>query len=247
MENSLIFELFEELPRQGPGADACTEKMFSLLPDVPAAPTILDIGCGTGVQTLALATFARDAVITAIDVYQPYLDILKKNSDERGLGQRITTKCTSMDDLPFGPEFFDIIWAEGSVFVMGFFEGIRYWKQFLKTGGYLALSELVWFTDRPSPGTREFFGQQYPAMTTVRGNEDKINAAGYTLLSSFNFPDSAWWSNYYDPFEIRLAEFENIYAGNDEARALVEVSRKEISLFREHSDEYGYRFFLLQK
>ncbi len=247
MEDSLIFKLFEGLPRQGPGADACTEKMFSMLPDVPAAPKILDIGSGTGAQTLALATLVRDAVITAIDVYQPYLDTLKKNSDDRGLGQQITTKCTSMDDLPFSPGFFDIIWAEGSVFVMGFFEGISYWKNFLKPGGYLALSDLVWFTDMPSPGTIDFFGQEYPAMTTIRSNENQINAAGYTLLSSFNFPDSAWWSNYYDPFEIRLVEFEKIYAGNDEARALVNVSRKEISLFREHSDEYGYRFFLLQK
>jgi hypothetical protein len=45
-------------------------------------------------------------------------------------------------------------------------------------------------------------------MNTVRDNEGLINAAGYTILYSFSFPDSAWWSTYYDPFEIRLAEYE---------------------------------------
>ena len=247
MEDSLIFKLYEGLPRQGPGSDQCTKKMFSMIPGVPDEPRILDIGCGTGTQTLALAELSGDAIITAVDVYQPFLDTLKKNGGMRGLGHRITTKCASMDNLPFDPGFFDIIWAEGSVFVMGFSNGIRYWKDFLKPGGFLALSDLVWFSDNPSPETREFFRMEYPAMTNARGNEDMINAAGYTFISSFSFPDSAWWKNFYEPFEIRLAEFEKIYAGNDEAMALVEVSRKELAIFRAHSDEYGYQFFLMQK
>jgi ubiquinone/menaquinone biosynthesis C-methylase UbiE len=246
MEESLIFKLFEGVPRQGPGSDLCTKKMFSLVPVVPNAPEILDIGCGTGAQTLTLARLARNASVTAVDVYSPYLATLKKKAEEKGLDNRIATICASMDDLPLEKGFFDIIWAEGSVFVMGFSEGIRYWKNLLKPGGYLALSELVWFTDTPSSDTREFFREQYPALTTITGNKDMINAAGYTLISSFSFPASVWWDNYYTPLKKRLDEFEKMYTGNNEAMALVEVLRKEISLFRDHSNEYGYQFFLLK-
>ncbi|MEI6292389.1 MAG: class I SAM-dependent methyltransferase [Methanomicrobiales archaeon] len=246
MQELLIFKLFEGIPRQGPGSDLCTEKMFSLVPVIPNAPEILDIGCGTGAQTLTLARIARNARVTAVDVYTPYLATLKKKAEENGLSNRITTICASMDDLPLETGYFDIIWAEGSVFVMGFSEGIRYWKNLLKPGGYLALSEMVWFTDTPSYDTREFFREQYPAMTTITGNTDMVNAAGYTLLSSFSFPASVWWDNYYIPLEKRLDEFERMYTGNDEAMALVEVLRKEIALFRDHSTEYGYQFFLLK-
>ncbi|MEZ5335151.1 MAG: hypothetical protein R2741_07905 [Methanolobus sp.] len=35
---------------------------------------------------------------------------------------------------------FDVIWAEGSIFILGLEKGISYWKQFLKDGGYMALT-----------------------------------------------------------------------------------------------------------
>lgn len=37
-----------------------------------------------------------------------------------------------MDDLPFEEEAFDLIWAEGSVFVMVFEAGIQCWRAFLR-------------------------------------------------------------------------------------------------------------------
>jgi len=70
MDDSYLFTLFEGLDRQGPGSDACTIRMFDLLaPPVPAA--ILDIGCGAGSQTLALARRCPDCTITAVDIHQP--------------------------------------------------------------------------------------------------------------------------------------------------------------------------------
>ena len=53
MDISFIFTLFEGLPRQGPGSDACTNRMFDLL-SPPANARVLDIGCGVGMQTLSL-------------------------------------------------------------------------------------------------------------------------------------------------------------------------------------------------
>jgi hypothetical protein len=61
-----------------------------------------------------------------------------------------------MDDLPFGEEAFDLIWAAGSVYIMGFEAGIRYWRAFFREGGCLALTEATWFTETPSTEAKEF-------------------------------------------------------------------------------------------
>ena len=52
-----------------------------------------------------------------------------------------------MDDLPFEREEFDIVWSEGAVYNMGFRKGVNYWKDFIKDGGILAVTELSWITE----------------------------------------------------------------------------------------------------
>ncbi|KXS42391.1 hypothetical protein HWN40_07065 [Methanolobus zinderi] len=44
-----------------------------------------------------------------------------------------------------------------------------------------------------------------------------------------------------------LASAEAKFKGNKDAEMIIEFSRKEKEVFREHSDEYGYTFFVLQK
>ena len=45
---SVFFEVYEALPRQGPGSRACAAKALGLCRDLPAAPAVLDLGCGVG-------------------------------------------------------------------------------------------------------------------------------------------------------------------------------------------------------
>jgi ubiquinone/menaquinone biosynthesis C-methylase UbiE len=246
MNDSYIFTLFEGLDRQGPGSDACTIRMFDLLaPPVPAA--ILDIGCGTGSQTLALARRCPECTITAVDIHQPYLDSLRQRAERAGSGDRITTLCASMDDLPVPPASFDVIWAEGSIFVIGFEKGLRYWKQFLRPGGSMALTEMVWFTDHPSDKAASLLLEAYPPMTTVPGCERMIREAGYHLVGSYRLPDEAWWKEFYDPLERKMSVIEDQVAGDPETMAILDMTRKEIAMFRQHSGEYGYQAFLLRK
>jgi SAM-dependent methyltransferase len=246
MDDSYIFTLFEGLDRQGPGSEACTIRMFDLLaPPVPAA--ILDIGCGTGSQTLALARRCPECTITAVDIHQPYLDSLRQRAGRAGSGDRITTLCVSMDDLPVPPASFDVIWAEGSIFVIGFEKGLRYWKQFLRPAGVMAVTELVWFTDHPSEEAASFLQEGYPPMTTVQECKRIIREAGYHLVGSFCIPDDAWWEEYYDPVGRKMSGMEDQVAGDPAAMAIVDMMRKEIAMFRQYSGEYGYQAFLLRK
>lgn len=246
MDDSFLFTLFEGLDRQGPGSDACTTRMFDLL-SPPEAAAVLDIGCGAGSQALALARRCEACTITAVDIHQPYLHSLRQRAEKAGYSDRITTVCASMDDLPVAPGSFDVIWAEGSIFVIGFEKGLRYWKQFLRPGSAMALTELVWFTDHPSAEAASFMQEAYPPMTTVPGCERIIRETGYHLAGSFRLPDETWWQEYYDPVVQKMSGMNDQVAGDPDAMAILDSMKKEIALFRQYSGEYGYQAFLVRK
>ncbi|WP_231592642.1 RNA-binding domain-containing protein [Methanosarcina sp. Kolksee] len=184
--------------------------------------------------------------ITATDIYQPFLDKLMENAVKEGFDDRITTVCASMDDLPFEAGEFDIIWSEGSIFVIGFEKGLSYWKQFLKDEGYIALTESTWFTDEPSSEVLQFWQDCYPDIKSIPDTEKVIMAAGYDLIDRFKLPASTWY-DFYSHLEKRVDDVSDNYKGNTDAETILSFNRKEIKIFREHPDEYGYTFFILQK
>jgi SAM-dependent methyltransferase len=58
----------------------------------------LDLGCGRGKQTLALAKLG--CTVTSIDVSEQSLEALRKEADSLGLGDRVRTVHASLDELP---------------------------------------------------------------------------------------------------------------------------------------------------
>ena len=73
----IFFELYEGLPRQGPGNRACAEKALGLCRDLSPTPAVLDLGCGVGGQTLHLVELVSGAVITAMDSHAPSIARLR--------------------------------------------------------------------------------------------------------------------------------------------------------------------------
>jgi len=246
MDVTLICSIFEELPRQGPGADECTAYACSFIPPDFRRGTLLDIGCGSGMQALTLARLCPGCRITASDIHQPFLDDLAHRAKKAGLDDRIVTHQASMDNLPFEEASFDIIWSEGSAFIMGLPEALRYWKKFLKPGGYLVVSDCAWFTGSPSGECRAFFEEMYPGMKSEPGNAEIIRSAGYTVISSFRLPDAGWWDHYYSPLSERMVLLKEKYKGNDDAQAILMGLEKEMDIHRKYSKEYGYLFFVLK-
>ena len=85
MEINPIFKIFESFPRQGPGDDEHTEKAFSIIAEPPKrGGEILDVGCGKGVQTMALARLCPSCRLTATDIHQPFLDAVDKKIAAEG-------------------------------------------------------------------------------------------------------------------------------------------------------------------
>lgn len=246
MDVTLISHMFEGLPRQGPGTDEATAFAGSFIPPDRRRGKILDIGCGSGMQTLTLARIFPDCRITATDLYQPFLDELTRRSEEAGLGERIQTMETSMDNLPFGEGAYDIIWAEGSAFIIGIEPALRYWKKFLKPDGYLVFSDCLWYTSTPSEECREFMNDISPGMPSEAGADEIIRKNGYAKVGSFRLPDIGWWTHYYHPLQDRIGSLKEKYAGNNDAQMIIQGLETEMEIHRKYSSEYGYTYFILR-
>jgi ubiquinone/menaquinone biosynthesis C-methylase UbiE len=140
-DRELLIDLHRDGRRQGPGSEADTLRALDLSGIDRQIPLVMaDIGCGTGASTLVLAK-ALDAQITAVDFLQDFLDELDRRAREAGLADHISTLECSMETLPFDEQSLDLIWSEGAIYNIGFEQGVRDRRPFLKEGGVLVASE----------------------------------------------------------------------------------------------------------
>jgi ubiquinone/menaquinone biosynthesis C-methylase UbiE len=242
----IFFELHHDLPREAPGDNSSTRKAFSLLSDLSPRPLWLDIGCGPGEQTLVLAQ-STDGHIIAVDTHQPFLERLRQNAQEAAVLDKISLLKASMAVLPFGERTFDVIWSEGAIYIIGFTEGLRTWRRFLKPRGYVVVSELAWLQPHPPTEVAAFWETAYPGMRTRDENLAIIRASGYRTVGHFVLPAESWWKNYYTPLEEQIALLREKYHGNVEAHQQLDEAQREIDLHRQYADWYGYVFYVMQR
>ena len=238
----MVFSFYEAIQRKGPGSEASTLKAFSLLSDLPTTPHIVEFGCGAGVATLPLARSSRGHLM-AVDIHQPFLDELEASAAREGQANRITTVQADMGNPPFSNNTFDLIWSESAIYNLGFAQGLRLWKPLLKPGGYIAVSEVVWLTPEPPLKAKEFWDTDYPTMTTVDENRDRMTAAGFDSTGHFVLPVEDW-RNYYGPLQEHVTAFRLKHPANATAQAFVDSLQQEIDLWKEYGDSFGYCFFI---
>jgi ubiquinone/menaquinone biosynthesis C-methylase UbiE len=241
-----FYELFEALPRCGPGDNKSTRRAFNTIPKLPEQPLILDIGCGPGVQTIELAKRSNGKII-ALDNHQAFLDKLMQKAKDEELLDHIVPKNISMLDMDFEKNTFDIIWSEGALYFMGFQNGLRKCHQLLKSNGFLAVTEIVYLVDNPPAPLIQYFEKEYPDIKAVKDKMELIQNEGFHLISNFTLPESSWLDSFYLPMEEELARLKKKYQGNEIASGIFEEMKNEINLYKNFSAFYGYEFFIMQR
>jgi SAM-dependent methyltransferase len=241
----VFFKIHHNLPREGPGDTASTHRACRSIGKLSVTGRILDVGCGPGTQTIDLAKVTTGC-ITGLDVHRQYLDQLRERVRVAGLSRRVSAVRGSMFNMPFHDESFDVIWAEGAIYITGFERGLREWRDLLRPGGYIAATHLSWLAPDPPDEPREFWNRHYPAMRTVEENTRNASQCGFEPIECFTLPESAWWTDYYDPMETQLLSLRREYRGDDEAMAVIERSGQQIDVYRRFAQYYGYVFYVLR-
>jgi ubiquinone/menaquinone biosynthesis C-methylase UbiE len=201
-----------------------TRQAFQMLPHLES-PAILDIGCGSGVPTLELARLSTGQLI-GVDIDQACLDKLARKAEAAGWADRVKALHCSLFALEFPDESFDIIWAEGSIAIIGFERGLKEWRRLLKPHGFMVLHDEI---------------------GNLRQKLQLIPKSGYKLLGHFTISAATWWQEYYGPLESRIRELRGRYADDPQALAVLTAEEREVEMVKRSPERSASVFFVLQK
>ena len=239
-----FWRLHDGLPRQAPGSDASTRALLDLAG--PPAPDgrAMDIGCGPGRSALVLAT--AGLTVVGVDTHRPFLAQMVRSAQAARPAGHLAGVCCSMAALPFPDASFDLLWAEGSAYVLGFDEALRRWRRLLRPGGLLVLTELDWTTSTPSAAARRFWAEEYPRMRETAANVAAASALGWTVRATRLLPDRDWWTEYYDLLDARIEALTAVPPdGRHPDPDVIDLERREIAVRREHGSDFGYTGYVL--
>lgn len=246
-ELDLIIDLHINSERQGPGSQEETLRALELTglskeKDLKVA----DIGCGSGGQTITLAQHINGQ-ITAVDLLPMFLDELNGKAKAAGVHQKIETLEHSMEKLPFDKEAFDIIWSEGAIYNIGFESGIKKWKDYLKPGGYLSVSEMTWITNKRPKEIEDYWKSEYIEVDTASSKIKLLEENGYTLVGYFYLAQDSWIENYYKPMEFRFSTLLERHNHSELAKKIVKEHKDEIAMYLKFKEYYSYGFYIARK
>jgi SAM-dependent methyltransferase len=134
----------------------------------------------------------------------------------------------------------DLVWSEGAFYNIGMDAAFRLSRRLLRPGGYLAFTDAVWRREDPPRSVRDAFAD-YPSMGTADDVLTLLDLQGFEVLDHFPLPRDAWWDEFYVPMARRVAELR-LDPGSD--RQVLDEFDAEIDVFVQHSDSFGYEFFV---
>ena len=166
---------------------------------------VLDLGCGPGGQTMTLAEALPDATIMAVDLHDPFIQEVRRRAEAAGLTDRVTASVADMADVSrLVDDPVDLIWSEGAAYAMGFEDALTAWREVLRPGGHLALSEPVWAAPTVSQRISDFWTDAYPDMQPVQVRRAPDPAGPATSASATSRCPPRTGEAYYGPLRDRV-------------------------------------------
>ena len=106
---------------------------------LPPASRVLEIGCGAGLLSMALARAGYS--VTAIDPAPAMLSLTRQNAARGGLASRLCAMGGDVHALPFAPERFQLVVALGVIpWLHSESAAVREMARVLTPGGYLLVT-----------------------------------------------------------------------------------------------------------
>ena len=245
-ELELLVDFHVDAKRQGPGSNADTLKALSFIDNLNEKSRIVDLGCGTGGQTMTLAQNTSGSIL-GIDLFPGFIDRFKQNASSLNLQHRVKGMTGSMDELPFQPEELDLIWCEGAIYNIGYERGINEWRKYLKTGGYIAVTEASWFTGERPDEINDFWNEAYPEIDTIPVKMAQLQKAGYIPVAAFCLPEYCWTKIFFEPQVEAQKVFMEKYPDNQMAKELMANLSHEEEMYHMYKKYYGYVFYIGRK
>ncbi|MFV0418870.1 MAG: class I SAM-dependent methyltransferase [Dysgonomonas sp.] len=242
----LISDYFKQLDRQGPGSLEATKKALSFIENLPDDARIADIGCGSGGQTIMLADNTKGH-IKALDLLPDFINSLISKIKYTGYENRIEAIQGSMENLPFAEKEFDLIWAEGSIYNIGFEKGLCEWRKYLKDNGYIAVTEVSWFTVERPAEIEEFWHGNYPGIDTIPNKIKIMEQAGYIPVAHFTLTEDCWLEYFFNPMPPIMEKFLEQHNYSEVAKQFIAMLKNEIELYKKYKEYYGYVFYIGRK
>ena len=239
-----LYEVFGPLAQGAPGNDAATLRALDAVPGRDTVRQVLDLGVGHGRTTFALAEALRDARITAVEFHGPFVRRITERARKAGVAHRVHAVCEDMEKIDIVDGSVDLVWAEGSIYLVGMERALLTWRPWLRPGGSLAFSDFVRWADDLPEEARDFWAMEYPDMASEAVIRSRAEAAGYRVVSSFRMSKEAHEA-YYVPLEARVTELAN--RADADIQEILGGLRKEIDVVRRFPEEAGYMFFVLQR
>lgn len=242
----LFFEVYEHLPRQGPGNSQCVTWALELCQPLPERPIVLDLGCGSGHQTLKLADLLAGEII-AIDNHAPFIERLNEKIHQMKLSDRVSAQVGDMAHVDLPAESVDLIWSEGALYSIGLHKALQVCSKLLRPGGFLAFTDAIWCNENPPSAVKVSFDLDYPGMGRLEDDLAMISECGFEIVGHFTLPDEAWWDDFYTPMEAHIDHLRDHYTGDPEALAILNQIAEEPAMHRRYSSFYAYEFFIARK
>jgi SAM-dependent methyltransferase len=200
-----------------------TREAYALLPAMHH-PRILDIGCGSGSATMELVRLGGSEVV-GIDTDAAALSEMTRRLEVSGLGNDVEVVNTSLFDVGFPDESFDVLWEEGVLHLLDRGRSLPVCSRLLKPGGFLVMHETVaWFEEA----------------------RDSLRTVGFKIFNQVLLPKRSWWTDYYEPLEARVRSLREAHGENLEPEKLAQHER-EIAMVKADPERFDCGFFILQK
>ena len=148
--------------------DPGTSILLSKFDEFPDSGNVLDLGCGWGPISLAIATFSPETTLWALDVNARSMELASKNAEKLGLSNiKIVTAEQVPQDLKF-----DAIWSNPPIRIgkAALHELLRTWLPRLESGGR---AMLVVQKQLGADSLLSWIQTEFPELTASRFSTDK--------------------------------------------------------------------------